>query len=234
MERTPGKAAGEGMQAARTDAIEEEPAERNTGQERHDRLRRAARRAIGGLLLLAAAAVVCWVLWVYARIEHYAKVDEARPADAIAVFGAAEYDGRPSPVLRARLEQGLLLYKQGLAPLMITLGGSGDPQHSEGGVGHDFLVAQGVPESRIIAETQSRTTDQSARRLAAIAEENHIQSILAVSDGTHLFRIHQLCESYGLTVYTSPRAVGRRIGRWRRAQRLAHEIASYTGWKLGL
>jgi uncharacterized SAM-binding protein YcdF (DUF218 family) len=208
----------------------ERPAERKTRQIR----RRWLRRTVGGLLLLAAAGAGCWVLWVYAEIEHYANVDEARPADAIAVFGAAEYDGRPSPVLRARLAQGLVLYQQGLAPLIITLGGSGDPQHSEGGVGHDFLVAQGVPESRIIAETQSRTTDESARRLAAIAEENHIHSILAVSDGTHLFRIHQLCESYGLTVYTSPRAVGRRVGRWRRAQRLAHEIASYTGWKLGL
>src|SRR6478672_1769822 len=186
------------------------------------------------LLWLLLLLPVCYATVVYWRIVQQSGRDEARPADAIAVFGAAEYDGRPSPVLRARLEQGLLLYKQGLAPLMITLGGSGDPQHSEGGVGHDFLVAQGVPESRIIAETQSRTTDESARRLAAIAEENNIHSILAVSDGTHLFRIHQLCESYGLTVYTSPRAVGRRIGRWRRAQRLAHEIASYTGWKLGL
>jgi uncharacterized SAM-binding protein YcdF (DUF218 family) len=192
------------------------------------------RRTVGGLLLLAAGGVACWVLWIYGEIEHYANMDEARPADAIAVFGAAEYDGRPSPVLRARLEQGLLLYRKGLAPLIVTLGGSGDPKHSEGGVGHDFLVAQGVPESRIVAETQSRTTAESARRLAAIAEANHIHSILAVSDGTHLFRIHQLCESYGLTVYTSPRAVGRRIGRRRRAQRLAHEIASYTAWKLGL
>lgn len=196
--------------------------------------RRWLRRTVGGLLLVAAAGMGCWVLWVYSQIEHYANIDEARPADAIAVFGAAEYDGRPSPVLRARLEQGLLLYQKGLAPLIVTLGGSGDPKHSEGGVGHDFLVAQGVPENRIIAETQSRTTAASARRLAAIAEENHIHSILAVSDGTHLFRIHQLCESYGLTVYTSPRAVGRPIGRRRRAQRLAHEIASYTGWKLGL
>lgn len=192
------------------------------------------RRTVSGLLVLAAAGMGCWVLWVYREIEHYATVDEARSADAIAVFGAAEYDGRPSPVLRARLDQGLLLYRQGLAPLIITLGGSGDPRHSEGGVGHDFLVAQGVPESRIIAETQSRTTDESARRLAAIAQANHIHSILAVSDGTHLFRIHQLCESYGLIVYTSPRPTGRPIGRWARAQRLAHEIASYTGWKLGL
>ena len=214
------------MAAARAEAMEGRPTRQVSGG--------WLRRTVGGLLLVAAGGVACWVLWVYSEIEHYANRDEARPADAIAVFGAAEYDGRPSPVLRARLEQGLLLYQQKLAPMIITLGGSGDPQHSEGGVGHDFLVAQGVPESRIIAETQSRTTDESARRLAAIAEANHIHSILAVSDGTHLFRIHQLCESYGLTVYTSPRAVGRPVGRWRRAQRLAHEIASYTGWKLGL
>jgi uncharacterized SAM-binding protein YcdF (DUF218 family) len=214
------------MVAARAEAMEGRPTRSIS--------RRWLRRSFGALLVLAAAGAGCWVLWVYTEIEHYATRDEARPADAIAVFGAAEYDGRPSPVLRARLEQGLLLYQQKLAPLIITLGGSGDPQHSEGGVGQNFLIAQGVPESRIIAETQSRTTDESARRLAAIAEANHIHSILAVSDGTHLFRIHQLCESYGLTVYTSPRAVGRPVGRWRRAQRLAHEIASYTGWKLGL
>jgi uncharacterized SAM-binding protein YcdF (DUF218 family) len=202
--------------------------------ERRQLRRGRLRRTIGGLLALAAVGAGCWVAWVYRQIEHYANVDEARPADAIAVFGAAEYDGRPSPVLRARLEQGLLLYRQGLAPLIITLGGSGDPQHSEGGVGHDFLVAQGVPESRIIAETQSRTTDESVRRLATIAQANHIHSVLAVSDGTHLFRIHQLCESYGLTVYTSPRAVGRPIGREAQFERLAHEIASYTLWRLGL
>jgi uncharacterized SAM-binding protein YcdF (DUF218 family) len=222
------------MGAVKADATRERPNEPLAELVPPQARRGWLRRTIVGLLLLAVAGAACWVLWVYWEIERYARMDEARPADAIAVFGAAEYDGRPSPVLRARLEQGLLLYQQGLAPLIITLGGSGDPQHSEGGVGHDFLVAQGIPESRIIAETQSRTTDESARRLAAIAEANHIHSILAVSDGTHLFRIHQLCESYGLTVYTSPRPAGRAIGRWSRAQRLAHEIASYTGWKLGV
>ena len=187
--------------------------------------------AVLAVLLLATAL---WALRVYAGIEHYANTDEARPADAIAVFGAAEYKGRPSPVLRARLDQGLLLYRKGLAPLIITLGGSGDPEHSEGGVGEDYLMAQGVPESRIIAETQSRSTDASARRLAAIAEMNHLHSVLAVSDGTHLFRIHMLCQHYGLMVYTSPRAVGRPIGQWDRTTRMVHEIASYAGWKLGL
>jgi uncharacterized SAM-binding protein YcdF (DUF218 family) len=208
---------------------------RVTEQRQARRLRRGwLRRAVVRLFVLAILAVGCWVLWVYGQIEHYANMDEARPADAIAVFGAAEYEGRPSPVLRARLEQGLLLYQKGLAPLIITLGGSGDPRHSEGEVGHDFLVAQGVPESHIIAETQSRTTDESARRLAAIAQANHVHSILAVSDGTHLFRIHELCQSYGLTVYTSPRPVGRPIPRRAQIERVAHEIASYTGWKLGL
>ena len=87
-----------------------------------------------------------------------------RPADAIAVFGAAEYDGRPSPVLRARLDHALDLYRRGLAPMIITLGG-GDPTdlHSEGGVGHDYLLAHGVPEAAIIAETESDNTEQSAR-----------------------------------------------------------------------
>jgi uncharacterized SAM-binding protein YcdF (DUF218 family) len=214
------------MGTAKAGAVEEQ----STREQRGRRLRRVA----AGVLLLAVLGAGGWVIWVYSEIEHYAGIDQARPADAIAVFGAAEYDGRPSPVLRARLEQGLALYRQGLAPLIVTLGGSGDPTHSEGGVGHDFLMAQGVPESRIIAETQSRTTAESARRLAAIAEANHLHSIIAVSDGTHLFRIHQLCESYGLTVYTSPRAVGRPIGRRAQFERLVHEILSYTGWKLGL
>jgi uncharacterized SAM-binding protein YcdF (DUF218 family) len=215
-----------GTARAGTEEVEEQTKRR---ERRH-----SIRRAAAGVLALAAVGATCWVIWVYSEIEHYAGIEQARSADAIAVFGAAEYDGRPSPVLRARLEQGLLLYRQGFAPLIITLGGSGDPVHSEGGVGHDFLVAQGVPESRIIAETQSRTTAESARRLAAIAEANRLHTILAVSDGTHLFRIHQLCESYGLTVYTSPRPVGRPIRRWVQFKRLAHEIASYAGWKLGL
>ena len=73
-------------------------------------------------------AVAGWFLWLYGQIHYYATHDQARPADAIAVFGAAEYDGRPSPVLRARLDHALALYREGLAPLVITLGGGGGPQ----------------------------------------------------------------------------------------------------------
>jgi uncharacterized SAM-binding protein YcdF (DUF218 family) len=189
------------------------------------------RRALRLLLLAALIAIAGWFLWVYGQIHFYATHDEARPAAAIAVFGAAEYDGRPSPVLRARLDHALALYRERLAPLLITLGG-GDPHDSEGGVGHDYLLAHGVPESQIIAETQSTNTEESAARLAAIARENHLNRILAVSDGTHLFRIRALCASMGLEVVTSPRVEARPLGFWDSATRLMHEMLSYTLWRL--
>ena len=183
--------------------------------------------------MLAAGGL--WVAWVDGQIRWYATHDGARKAGAIAVFGAAEYDGRPSPVLRARLDHGLELYRRGLAPLVITLGG-GDPadRHSEGGVGRDYLLAHGVPESAIIAETLSGNTSQSAQRLTQIAETNHLSSIIAVSDGTHLFRIHALCARDGLTVYTSPRPQGRTVSFSKSLARTAHEIAGYTAWRLRL
>lgn len=186
-------------------------------------------RLVGLLLLIAAMG---WAGWVYAQITDYAGREEARAADAIAVFGAAEYEGRPSPVLRARLDHGLVLYERGIAPLVVTLGGQGDPSHSEGGVGHDYLLAHGVPESQIIAETQSTDTEESARRLAMIARANQLKRIVVVSDGTHLFRIHAICAANGLDVYVSPRPQGKNIGSWEQAQRLLHEIASYTAWRL--
>jgi uncharacterized SAM-binding protein YcdF (DUF218 family) len=182
------------------------------------------------LLLLGAGA---WFFWVFGQVRYYAVHDQAQPADAIAVFGAAEYDGRPSPVLRARLDHALVLYRRGIAPLMITLGGQGDAYHSEGSVGRDYLMAAGVPESSIIAETQSNNTEASAEQLAIIAASNHLSSVVAVSDGTHLFRIRAMCEKYGLHVYTSPRPNGRPISRWERLQRIGHELVSYTLLRVG-
>jgi uncharacterized SAM-binding protein YcdF (DUF218 family) len=191
-----------------------------------------ARSIVRFLLVTALFAGVGWFIWLYGQIRAYATREEARPADAIAIFGAAEYDGRPSPVLRARLDHGLALYQEHLAPLMITLGGAGDPSNSEGAVGHDYLLAHGVPEAQIIAETQSTNTQQSAKRLAIIARENHLNRIIAVSDGTHLFRIHALCSSQGLQVYTSPRPQGRALSTWDETPRLVHEMLSYTLWRL--
>ena len=97
-------------------------------------------------------------------------------------------------------------------------------------MGRDYLMGHGVPDSAIIAETESRDTEQSARRLAVIANKNHLTSIVVVSDGTHLFRVHALCESMGLHVYTSPRLQIRPLPFSLRFDRNAHEVLSYTYW----
>ena len=185
------------------------------------------------LLLLSFSAAI-WFWWVFQQVRQTASQDQAAPADAIAVFGAAEYNGRPSPVLKARLQHALDLYRRGLAPVIVTLGGGSDPHYSEGDVGRDFLLTHGVPDGRIIAETNSSDTEQSVVRLAAIARENHLNTILIVSDGTHLFRIRQLCAAQGLHVLLSPREAGRSVNGLEMAERYAHEMLSYTLWRMHL
>ena len=187
------------------------------------------------ILFMALAAVAAgWCRWVYVQIESYASQDQAAPSDAIAVFGAAEYDGKPSPVFRARLDHALTLYRRGIAPLIVTLGGNGGDQYSEGGVGREYLEGQGVAEQAIIAETESRTTEDSARRIAVIARANGLRRLVIVSDQTHLFRIHEICAADGLNVLTSPRPRVGVEGESEEFERVAHEILSYTFWRLDL
>lgn len=190
------------------------------------------RRLIGVLLLVALG----WFVWVYQQIAQVAGEDQAQPADAIAVFGAAEYSGHPSPVLHARLDHAVELYRKQIAPLVITLGGGDDKDsgHTEGGVGRDYLLANGIPFGNIIAETRSTDTEQQAHRLAAIARENNLKSIVVVSDGTHLFRIRELCQDAGLHIYTSPRPMLGHISNYDLAMRYFHEMLSYTAWRLNL
>ncbi|MGB9407554.1 MAG: YdcF family protein [Terracidiphilus sp.] len=199
--------------------------------------------ALRGVLLLVfalAVGAVGWCRWVYVQIERYAGQDQAvqvapaAPADAIVVFGAAEYDGRPSPVYRARLDHALSLFKRGIAPLLITLGGNGGDQYNEGAVGREYLMGMGVPESVIIAETESRNTEESARRVSVIARANGLRRLVIVSDGTHLFRIHEICAADGLDVLTSPRPRVQVEGGSQDFERISHEILSYTAWRLHL
>jgi uncharacterized SAM-binding protein YcdF (DUF218 family) len=186
------------------------------------------------LILVLVMGAVAWCRWVYTQIETYANQDQAAPSDAIGVFGAAEYDGRPSPVYRARLDHALDLYHRGIAPLIITLGGAGGDQYSEGAVGREYLMGMGVPEQAIIAETHSRDTEESARRIAVIARTNGLHRLVIVSDGTHLFRIHAICAADGLDVRTSPRPRVPIEGSSGDFERIAHEILSYTLWRTGL
>jgi uncharacterized SAM-binding protein YcdF (DUF218 family) len=188
------------------------------------------------LVLLLVLLVGGWFGWVYLQISQTAHIDNAQTSDAIAVFGAAEYSGRPSPVLHARLDKAVSLYNRGLAPVIVTLGGGSDKDSgkTEGGVGRDYLLANGVPFDRIIAETQSIDTEQQVQRLAAIATREHFHRIIVVSDGTHLFRIALLCQRAGLTVYTSPRAPLGHIDDLDAAQRMMHEMISYTALRFDL
>jgi len=175
------------------------------------------------------------VAFYYSRIEEQAGRDEAQPADAIVVFGAAEYAGRPSPVYRARLDHAYTLFQRGLAPLIITTGGQGgDPHFSEGGVGHDYLRSRGVPEKNLIAETQSGDTADSAARLGVILKVNCKRTCLAVSDNYHIFRIRQMLEAQGLTVYGAPRPESRPRSRWDRGVIVLKEVLSYTLWRMHL
>lgn len=185
-------------------------------------------------IVVLLLTILGWCRWVFVQIERYSSHDQAAPSDAIAVFGAAEYDGHPSPVFRARLDHAESLYTRGIAPLIITLGGDGGDQFSEGEVGQDYLVGAGVPESDIIAETESTSTDQSVRRLAVIAQKNNLRRIVVVSDATHLFRIHQICAANGLNVLTSPRPRVPIEGKANVTERVEHEILSYTLWRLHL
>ena len=186
------------------------------------------------LVLLFAVGVAGWACWVYAQIESYAHQDQAAPADAIGVLGAAEYDGRPSPVFRARLDHALVLYHRGIAPLIITLGGPGGDQYTEGSVGREYLMSKGIPETAIIAETESSNTEESARRIAVIAHANGLRRLVVVSDDTHMFRIHAICAAEGLNVLTSPRPHPAAEGATEEGERIAHEILSYTFWRLHL
>ena len=184
------------------------------------------------LLLLTAG----WFAWVYRQIVTTATIDNAQPADAIAVFGAAEYAGRPSPVLHARLDKAVSLYDEGMAPVVVTLGGGADKDSgkTEAGVGRDYLLANGVPYDKIIAETKSFDTEQQVNSLAAIAKRENFRHIIVVSDGTHLFRIALLCKRAGLHVYTSPRAPLGRIDDIDAAKRVIHEMLSYTALRMDL
>ncbi len=185
--------------------------------------------------VLAALMALAVFASIFATILKDSTKQELHSADAIIVFGAAQYDGRPSPVFRARLDHANELFRQGLAPVVITTGGSAaDPKFSEGGVGHDYLMRKGIPESALIGETQATDTAESAERVATIRRTNHMNSCLAVSDSYHMFRIRMLLMHQGLRVFLAPRPDSRPKSLWLSMVALMKESASYLLWRAGL
>ncbi len=188
------------------------------------------------LLILLVGIVVLFLVITSVQVVETASRQEVHPADAIVVFGAAEYSGHPSPVLRARLDHALDLFQQGVAPVVITTGGAADdPKYSEGGVGRDYLMHHGVPERSLIAETQGRDTSESAVRVAVIMRANNLHTCIAVSDAYHVFRIRKLLEHEGIgPVYTAPRLDTRPHSILQRAGSALRESTSYLLWRIGI
>jgi uncharacterized SAM-binding protein YcdF (DUF218 family) len=193
------------------------------------------RRKVLWLVSAVIVLVVLFLLVTSLRIVHEAGKQELHAADAIVVFGAAEYSGRPSPVFRSRLDHAYDLFQQRLAPVVITTGGAGaDPSYSEGGVGRDYLMHRGIQERNVIAETQGTDTAHSAERIGVIMRANKLRSCLAVSDEYHVFRIKALLQHEGLQVYVAPRSGSRPKGQWARLVAVLREAISYLVWKLNI
>ena len=184
-------------------------------------------------LAMAITTALAYFASICGGIVRAAAEDQVHSADAIVVFGAAEYSGRPSPVYRARLDHGFDLFRQGVAPVVITTGGAAaDPSFSEGGVGHDYLMSRGIPDASLIAETQGTDTAQSAERVAVIMRTNHMRSCIAVSDAYHVFRIRKLLQHENVQVYIAPRPDSRPHSPWQRAEAVLREAASFLVWRL--
>jgi len=157
--------------------------------------------------ILTVAVVAAFALWILSAtaVLVWSSRDEARPAQAIVVLGAAQYAGKPSPVLRARLDHALELWNRHLASLLILTGGTGSGDTtSEAAVGRTYARKHGVPDSAILVETEGRTTSESMRAVAGMLEVRGLQSALLVSDPFHMLRLRILARRFGFTPYTSP------------------------------
>ena len=181
-------------------------------------------------LALALAGLLAKVTVVAGEIRMQSQIDEVRPADAIIVLGAAEYRGKPSPVLEARLNHALFLYLKQMAPRIITTGGAGgDPVFTEGSVGRTYLSEHGVPPEAIVVEREAGSTAQSVAAVAEIMRRMNLKSAIVVSDGYHIFRVKKMLESSGMRVYGSPRPSAP-PDRWQ----YFRQAIGYLLWKIGV
>lgn len=154
------------------------------------------------LLLLTAALGFSYLVW---QVYVVGAQDNAQAADVIVVLGAAQYNGQPSPVLRARLDHALDLYNQGLAGAILTTGGSqaGD-RFTEADAAANYLQAQGVPVEALARETDGRSTWQSLESASAIMQRRGWHTAILVSDPFHMLRSARMAGDLGIVAYTSP------------------------------
>jgi len=158
------------------------------------------RLALAGLGLL-------FLVWLASlgAVLAWERHDQSRPVGAIVVLGAAQYVGRPSPVLRARLDHAIALWRRGLAPLMIVTGGTGrGDTTSEAAVSQRYVVQHGVPVQAVLLETEGRTTSESMVGVSALMGSRGRRDVLLVSDPFHMLRLTIIARRHGLEPFASP------------------------------
>lgn len=154
---------------------------------------------LGGLGAVLLGGLVTYLIW------HQGQRDERRPADAIVVMGAAQYDGRPSPVFRARLDHAIALYEEGVAPWLIVTGGKQEGDRTtEAATARAYAIDHGIPPDAILLEDESRTTLQSIRRVATVMAEAGLEDAVFVSDPSHMLRVLRMASDAGIDGYGSP------------------------------
>ena len=176
------------------------------------------RLVIGAVGVVSVVLVGYYVITVY-QVWRAARDDDARASQAIIVLGAAQYNGKPSPVFRARLDHAADLYEAGIAPMIVVTGGkiAGD-EFTEAGVGADYLHTRGVPDDAILRETTSRNSWESLRASARFLEGRGVKRVVLVSDPFHSLRIRLIAEELGFDAVTSPTETSpvHGLAEWRR------------------
>ena len=187
--------------------------------------RRVVRGALGAFVVaFAYYGVTLWQVW------SVGNSDQARKVDAIVVLGAAQYDGRPSPQLQARLDHVVQLWNEGLAPLVVVTGGKqpGD-RFTEAAASARYLEANGIEADAILLEDEGRSSWESLRSVAALLDQRGLTRVLLVSDPFHSLRIRLVAQELGLTAYVSPTPTSPVTG----AAAFGHEMKEAVGVAVG-
>ena len=151
------------------------------------------------------AALLLYLGVTYVQVWRAARHDQARPAEAIVVFGTAQYNGVPSPVLAARLDHAIVLWKRHLAPVIVVTGGNqpGDV-YTEATASANYLMERGVPDEDVLREVSGNTSWQSLAAAASILDDRGIKDVVLVSDPFHSLRIRAMASELGLDGHSSP------------------------------
>jgi uncharacterized SAM-binding protein YcdF (DUF218 family) len=192
-------------------------------------------RTLLQLAVVALAGFLLLLVYAIYRITAEGDVDDARPADAIVVLGAAQFSGRPGGVFEARLQHAVDLWKEGLAPYLIVTGGKLPADiTTEAATARAWAVANGVPNEAILDEDRGRNTLQSLEGVAAILRAHQLRSAVFVSDRTHMLRVLRMAKDQGVTAWGSPTATSPTdLEADRRWRSIAHELAGLAAYYVG-